>query len=394
MTLKPFLVDFLSDRARKIYDSKNVGHQFTVMLSKGGKPLLTLTPVPRFDLLKLSEYSSVSLQFSRGCPFNCDFCDITLLYGRESRTKTSTQMISELEAIFSTGWRGSIFIVDDNFIGNVKHVREFLPVLIRWQQEHRYPFTFFTEGSVNLANENMRDVLNMMVTAGFTDVFVGIESTNLDVLKAMNKGQNTKGDLGDKVRAIQGAGLEVTAGFIIGSDADKPSVFDELFGFIQDNGIVISMAGLLTALHGTELYKRLKFEGRLRAESSGNNTHGFGFNFDPVLDERFLIDGYVKLLEKLFSPKNYFARCITLRRRQVKYIRSRNVNGSWQHATIVVLYRNLIRRPNWYFAKFIFCTFLTSPLDMPKAITQAVKFEHFRNITQAASLTYQMQCRT
>lgn len=385
MTLPAFVEDFIAGKARKIYDEHSVVRPINVFLTKEGKPRLTTTPIPRWDLLKLSLYSSIAIQYSRGCPFGCEFCDITNLFGHESRTKTVGQMIAELEAIFATGWRGTIFIVDDNFIGNRTNLREFLPILILWQKKHGYPFAFFTEASVDLANPNMRDILKMMVEAGFQDVFCGIESTNTDVLTAMNKGQNI-GDLNEKVSTLQEAGFEVTAGFIIGSDADKPTVFDDLFKFIQNNGIVIPMPGLLAALRGTVLHRRLASEGRLREkEFSGNNTHRFEFNFKPVLSEEFLVEGYVDLLEQLFSPANYYERCRTLRqRRGRKLLKKSPVHGSWLHATFIVFYRNLIRRPSWEFAKFMFGTFLTSPGDIQTAVTQAVKFEHFKKITQAA----------
>ena len=381
-TLEPFVEDFLAGSADRIYDEKSVAGRSTVQLAVNGKPIITETPTPRWDLLKLHCYSSLAVQFSRGCPFDCEFCEIPPLFGSTSRTKTPEQMISEFEAVYATGWRGSIFIVDDNFIGNRRQVRKLLPVLIEWQKQHGYPFSFFTEGSLDLANKNMRDIREGMVAAGFNSVFGGIESTDPDVLNGMNKGQNG-GDLYFKVACIQDSGLEVTAGFIVGNDKDAPTVFSDLFRFIQETGIVIAMAGLLTALRGTRLHRRLNSENRLRAESSGNNTHRFRFNFEPVLDETFLIEGYVNLLERLFEPKNYYARCWTLQRRKGKTTAGR-INGSWIHATIVVFFRNIIKRPNWHFMKFMLLTLLTSPRNMPEAVTQAVKLEHFMSITKSA----------
>ena len=381
-TLEPFMVDFLAGSADKIYDEKSVANRSTVQLAINGKPVITTTPTPRWDLLKLHCYSSLAVQFSRGCPFDCEFCEIPPLFGSTSRTKTPEQMIAELEAVYATGWRGSIFIVDDNFIGNRQQVRKFLPALIEWQQKHGYPFSFFTEGSVDLANKNMRDIREGMVTAGFNSVFCGIESTDPDVLSGMNKGQNN-GDLDEKVACLQNSGLEVTAGFIVGNDKDASTVFNDLFQFIQKTGIVIPMLGLLTALRGTRLHRRLRSENRLRTESSGNNTHRFRFNFEPMLDEQFLIEGYVNSLEKLFAPKNYYARCRILQRRKGKTTIGR-INGSWIHATIIVFFRNIIKRPNWYFMKFMLVTLLTSPRNMPEAVTQAVKLEHFMSITDLA----------
>jgi radical SAM superfamily enzyme YgiQ (UPF0313 family) len=383
VTLAPFIEDWLGGRAERIYDEHSVRARTTVALTREGKPAITGTPIPRWDLLKLQSYSSLAIQFSRGCPFKCEFCDIVVLYGHQPRAKTPAQMIAELEAIRLTGWQGPIFIVDDNFIGNRTEVRKLLPALIEYRREHGQLFSFFTEASVDLANDNLRDIREGMIEAGFQEIFAGIESTNADVLVEMDKGQN-KGDLGQKVETLQRTGFEVTAGFIVGNDSDRPSAFDELFQFIQDNGIVMPMPGLLTALRGTPLYRRLKDAGRLRTESSGNNTHRFQFNFQPKLDERLLIEGYVGLLERLFSPRNYYARCRVLRRRRGPYQRLSRVNRAGILATMRILYRNLIKRPDWEFARFLVGTMFTAPAEVPEAITQAVKFAHFQEITKAA----------
>ncbi len=381
-TLGAFVTDYLSGCACQTYSEENAGKRSTVAITARGKPVITSTPIPRWDLLPIRDYSSLAIQFSRGCPFDCEFCDITVLYGRQSRTKTSEQMVAELDAIYQTGWRGSIFIVDDNFIGNRREVRALLPVLRKWQKDHGFPFSFFTEGSMDLAGDNLADIRDGMVSAGFTDVFCGIESTNPDVLERMHKGQN-RGDLALRVQTLQSAGLEVTAGFIIGNDDDRPTVFDDLFAFIESTGIVLPMPGLLTALRGTRLYKRLEADGRLRGESLGNNTHRFQFNFDPVLDEGFLIEGYVNLLEKLFSSKSYFKRCGVLQRNRGKRPRVGIKNGTWLSATLVVLWRNL-RRGNMPAFAYLGETLLRSPLSVPDAVTHMVKFEHFRKLTQQA----------
>ena len=295
VTLKPFIEDLINGKARHIYDSKSVLKEgYNLPLTKGGKPLLTNTPLPRWDLLDLNKYSSLAIQYSRGCPFNCDFCDITNLFGRESRTKTPEQMVREVESIYKTGWRGSIFIVDDNFIGNKEEVRKMLPRLTKWQKEHSYPYTFFTEASMDLAIHNNQDIRRGMIDAGFDSIFVGIESDDPDVIRGMRKGQNLGAITpANKIKILQESGFEVTGGFIIGSDKEKLDVFNRLFNFIQESGIVIPMVGLLTALRGTDLYKRLELEGRLVSDTTGNNTHSLGFNFKTKLDENFLINGYV-----------------------------------------------------------------------------------------------------
>ncbi len=382
-TLAPFIEDYLSGHAMKIYDEVSVRPRIETELTKEGKPVITGTPVPIWNLLKLRRYSSLAIQYSRGCPFNCDFCDITNLFGHISRTKSPEQVIAELQAIFDTGWRGSIFFVDDNFIGNQNEVRELLPMLIKWQHAHRYPFTFFTEASMNLANPNLRDVRELMIDAGFDEVFVGIESIDPEVIRAMNKRQNGS-DPARRVKELQKAGFQITAGLIVGNDDDKPNVFRNLFAFIQESGIVMAMPGLLTALRGTNLYKYLFKEGRLREESTGNNTHQFKLNFRPIMDESLLVDGYIDLLQKLFSSKNYYARCRTLRARRGHHRKVSRLNRNGILATARIFHHNLIKRPDIEFVKFIFGTLLTHPSDLPEAITQAVKLAHFDSVTREA----------
>ncbi len=387
-TLGPFLEDLLQGSAEKVYDEKSVASRNrTLPLTREGKPLITHTPLPRWDLLDLNNYASLAIQYSRGCPFHCNFCDITALFGYESRTKTPAQMIAELESVYATGWRGQLFIVDDNFIGNKRNVRVLLPEIARWQKEQRYPFSFFTEASMDLGMPNHADILKGMVDAGFDQVFLGIESVDPEVLKKMDKGQNL-GNPYHKVRAIQEAGLEVTGGFIIGGDGEKPSVFDDLFKFIQTTGIVMPMPGLLTALKDTKLYAQLKEEGRLVSESTGNNTHQLGFNFKPELDETFLIKGYVNLLERLFDPKNYYERCRVLASRRGTYHATSRTTRAGVQALSHILYEKLIRRPEWAFVRYVSGTLLRNPREFPEAIAHAVKLYHFETMTDATSKLY------
>ncbi len=370
-SLQPFLNDLLQGNAKKVYDESSLK----------GKPSLHHTPVPRWDLLNVKKYSSFAIQYSRGCPFDCEFCDITNLFGRVSRTKTTVQMIKELEAVKNTGWRGSLFVVDDNFIGNKTKVRQLLPAVKSWQEQNNHPFSLFTEASTDLGLPNHADILEGMVAAGFDQVFLGIESPDAEVLEKMNKKHNSR--LYEKIRNIQRAGLEVLGGFIVGNDKEKPEVFQNLFQFIQETGVVIPMVGLLTALRNTRLYERLSLEGRLRGESSGNNTHHLGFNFKPELDEAFLMKGYVSLLDKLFSSKNFYERCRILGEHRGHYHTATSINKSNIKAFAKILYQNLIRSPDYHFIAYALGTALTRPRQFPDAMNQAAKLYHFKTMTKA-----------
>jgi radical SAM superfamily enzyme YgiQ (UPF0313 family) len=279
------------------------------------RPAVTITPVPHFDLIDHEAYRSMALQFSRGCPFDCEFCDITQLYGRFPRTKTNAQMVAELDRLYELGWRGSVFVVDDNFIGNRREAMSLLPAVASWQRERGYPFDLYTEASVDLAKHET--LMDGMVEAGFTMVFLGIESPNPEALRKTRKVQNTVRGEDDyllrAVRRIQEKGLEVTGGFILGLDGDGREVFDAQIDFVQRAGIPIAMVGLLTALRGSHLYTRLEHEGRLLDESTGNNVE-IALNFEPELGREVLIVGYRRVLSALYGPRleSYFERCRTL----------------------------------------------------------------------------------
>jgi radical SAM superfamily enzyme YgiQ (UPF0313 family) len=268
-------------------------------------PDVRQTPVPRWDLIDLRHYVTMPVQFSRGCPFECEFCDIVAVYGRVPRTKSPAQLIAELEALRRTGCRDMVFIVDDNFIGNKKRVREMLKALVEWRERTRPAMGFLTEASVNLAEQ--KDLLDLMVRAGFKKVFVGLETPVPESLQECQKVQNEKRDLADVVRTIQAAGLEVMGGFIVGFDNDPLDVFRRQFEFIQRSGVVTAMVGLLTALPQTRLYERLAREGRMLAGSIGNNTAAV-LNFVPRLDRGWLISEYRELMRSLYAPENYYCR--------------------------------------------------------------------------------------
>ena len=262
------------------------------------KPDVTRTPVPRFDLVDMKSYWSMGVQFSRGCPFDCEFCDIIKLYGQVPRTKTPDQIIEEFDSLYRLGWRGSVFLVDDNFIGNKREAMKLLPVIAEWQKARGYPFALHTEASVNLAR--MGKLMDVMVEAGFDTVFLGIETPNPKALLKTKKPQNTnKRDdnyLFNAVRRIQGKGIQVQGGFILGLDGDDEGVFDAMIEFIREAGIPVAPIYLLTALKGTDMYERLKRENRLVDVPIGTNATIL--NFRTEMDRRTLIEGYTRLLQK------------------------------------------------------------------------------------------------
>lgn len=293
ITLPQFLNDLNEGNLRHQYNSTEWAE-------------ITTTPLPLWKLISMNHYTSMNLQYSRGCPFDCDFCDITVLYGRKPRTKTKEQVLSELDALYNAGWKGSVFFVDDNFIGNkIKLKREILPSIIEWNEQRKYPFYYNTEVSINLADDE--ELTQLMVKAAFEAVFIGIESPNEESLIECNKIQNRNCNLISSIKKIQNSGLEVQGGFIVGFDNDPPSIFDKLTHFIQESGIVTAMVGLLNAPQGTNLQKRLLNEGRLLSDFTGNNTD-FSINFIPRMESKVLIDGYKKILNTIYSPKFYYER--------------------------------------------------------------------------------------
>ncbi|MGH9358532.1 MAG: B12-binding domain-containing radical SAM protein [Terriglobia bacterium] len=270
-------------------------------------PDLTQTPLPHLHLANLKRYSAMPVQYSRGCPFTCEFCDIIEIYGRRPRTKTPDQVCAELEQIYRLGWRGPVFLVDDNFIGNKKNVKILLPRLVEWMRDHKFPFSLFTEASLNIAGDE--DLLRQMRQAHFTRVFMGIETPVEESLRETHKLQNLRKDLLESVKLIQSFGIEVMAGFIVGFDHDPPDIFERQIKFIRDAAIPLSMVGLLTALPNTQLWRRLKTEGRLLRESLGNNTVA-DLNFVPKMDAGELLAGYKQILKTIYNPEEYFDRAI------------------------------------------------------------------------------------
>ena len=369
--LPEFLADYARGQARRIYS--------------GPPPAdLGATPVPRFDLLDLKAYASMAVQYSRGCPFHCEFCDIWQRFGNRPRLKSAGQAVAELESLYRLGWRGPVFIVDDNFIGNRGRVqREFLPALNRWQRRRGNPFRFYTEASIDLAGHE--GLMKAMVAAGFHEVFVGIESPSPEALAETGKHHNLKDDLENAVRRIQGAGLEVMGGFIVGFDSDGEDIFDRQRDFIQRNAIPQAMVGLLTALPGTRLSERLEKEGRLCTAASGNNTHVFQTNFRPHMGMQTLQNGYRRLLTELYGGnlRNYFVRCNALLDRLGRRELASRV--SIRHETGILL-RALLRQPftayGWQYLKFIGHNLLRRTGRFPPAVKYGIVGHHFHRITR------------
>jgi radical SAM superfamily enzyme YgiQ (UPF0313 family) len=344
-------------------------------------PDLSLTPPPRWDLLNLRDYATMSVQFTRGCPYDCEFCDIVALNGRVPRLKSPAQLIAELEGLRARGWRGSVFLVDDNFIGNRRRVKELLREIIAWRAGTGARMTFLTEASVNLADDE--ELLRLMAAAGFKKVFLGIETPATESLRECHKLQNTRRDLVEAVRVIQRAGLEVMGGFIVGFDSDTPDIFERQFEFIQKAGVVTAMVGLLQAVPRSKLYQRLQREGRLLGESLGDNTRAV-FNFEPRLDSEYLVAGYRKLMERLYEPGAYYRRI-----RSFLAEHRRHGPPSTVHLVdIMALVKSFWimgiahrgRRAYW---RFCASTLMRHPAQFSMAITLAIYGHHFRQVAKS-----------
>ncbi len=296
ITLPQFLADLKAGTAKRIYQTED-------------KADLNETPAPLWELVRMKDYASMCVQFSRGCPFDCDFCEVTTLLGHRFRMKSTQQVLAEMQGLYEWGWRGNVFFVDDNFIGNKAAIkRELLPAIEAWMKQHDYPFSLYTQVSINLADDAA--LMEAMSSAGFESVFVGIETPSEEGLQECRKVQNTGRDLKECVSRIQRCGLQVQAGFILGFDSDGPNIFDSLVQFIQDSGIVLAMVGLLNAPRGTRLHERLAGEKRLTGEMSGNNMD-CAINFLPAMGLEKLLSGYRQVVEKLYAPGPYCQRVLT-----------------------------------------------------------------------------------
>jgi radical SAM superfamily enzyme YgiQ (UPF0313 family) len=374
-TLPEFVRDLERGAAKRIYDAIE-------------RPALSAAPIPDFQLLDLKLYTAMALQYSRGCPFNCEFCDIIEIYGRVPRTKSNAQMLAELDALWRAGWRANVFVVDDNFIGNKKNVRRLLPDLAEWSERHGYPFAFITEASVNLADDE--ELLQAMRRAGFYSVFVGIETPAVESLKEAQKGQNTRRDLIDSIRKIQSYGMEVMAGFIVGFDHDPENIFDVQIDFIRQSAIPCSMVSLLAALPGTQLWRRLEREGRLRRIDPTNKNADCTLNFIPKMEEERLVEGYKSILRTIYRPAEYYQRtldCLAHLNRDgaPKLWAKVSLNDLATVARIALRLgvRDRARREFWHYMKRVLADHRGK---FPHGIALAAMGYHFRKLTEQYSV--------
>jgi len=365
-----FLLDLENGVAKVKYQAKN-------------RPDLSSTLIPRFDLLKIEAYGAMSIQYSRGCPFKCDFCDIWKVYGNIPRLKSAANLISELDTLYALGWRGAVFLVDDNFIGNKHRLKkELMLPLIAWQKERQYPFRFFTEASINLSDDD--DLLRSMQLSGFNEVFIGLETPCAQSLLETGKTQNLKGDIPAAVAKIQSYGMEVMGGFILGFDNDPDDIFTRMCTFINELAIPTAMVGLLIALPGTQLYHRLEREGRIIKSTSGNNTHCLETNFITRMDESQLIKGYQKVLATIYDKrlKSYFDRC----NRMLDNIGEQpffNRDVHWKEIKMAI--KSLTRQPftsyGYQYLKFLGCNLLKKNKNFAEAVRMGIIGHHFHTIT-------------
>jgi radical SAM superfamily enzyme YgiQ (UPF0313 family) len=365
--ISEFVNDMETGRPKRIYSSS-------------GFPDLDVVPVPLWDLINLNDYVAMSVQYSRGCPFNCEFCDVIVMNGRVPRVKRNEQVLAELEALCSRGWRGSVFIVDDNFIGNKEKVKGLLRAIISWQKGALRRINFFTEASVNLGEDP--ELINLMVQAGFNKVFLGLETPVEEGLKECGKAQNLRRSLSESVAIIQQHGLAVMGGFIIGFDSDPPDVFQRQVNFIQKNGIVTAMIGLLTAIPGTRLYSRLESEGRMLFKASGDNTDvGGSLNFITKMDRAKIIEGYRWVMNSVYSPEMYYNRILaflrTYRPRAETYLETSDLRAFVRSMWYLGIADHKSRNYYWKLLRKAISDYRES---FSEVVTMAIWGYHFRKL--------------
>jgi len=371
VTLPVFLEDLARGRPQRVY-------------SRVEHPDLRGSPVPRWDLVDLDAYASMPVQFSRGCPYDCEFCDVTALFGHRPRVKSASQIVAELDGLYDLGWRGPVFFVDDNLIGNRKSLKtELLPALLEWKRSRR-GMPFHTQASINLADDE--GLMRMMARAGFGTVFVGIETPEEEGLVECSKKQNLHRDLVADVKRIQRAGIEVRGGFIIGFDSDSPGTIERLLTYVQQSGIVTAMVGLLQALPGTRLYDRMKRTGRLLEQGSGDNVDGTT-NIVPAAGLDVLRAAYRDALERLYAPKAYYRRVRTfLREYRPPRLKLRlDLAFLWEQAAAfarAAFRLGIVGRGRIEYWKLLSWTLIRRPRAFSQAVTLAIYGYHFRTVCE------------
>jgi radical SAM superfamily enzyme YgiQ (UPF0313 family) len=357
------------------------------------RPAMESSPLPDFSLIKMNRYSTMAVQASRGCPFNCEFCDIIEIYGRRPRVKTVAQVLAELGQLRAAGWREAVFIVDDNFIGNKARAKELCAALAAWRNQYKTSFDFITEASLNLADDP--ELMQLMKDAGFASVFLGIETPDESGLIACNKTQNTRRSLLDSVALIQSYGMQVMGGFILGFDTDREDIFDRMVEFIQKSGIPIAMVGLLQAMPGTQLFRRLWSEGRILDAGRGDNTDD-KLNFLPRMDATKLVEGYRSVLKQIYSCEAYYERVkLYLNRTQPKPGKQKSgerqsrqqwltVSNARAFVTSIVR-QGVFGRQRWSYWKFLLTVATRYRHCVGTAMTLAVMGYHFQVMTRRLS---------
>jgi radical SAM superfamily enzyme YgiQ (UPF0313 family) len=363
LTLPPFLADLAEGRAKRVYSTTEFAD-------------IRQSPIPLWDLVDMRRYASMIVQFSRGCPYNCEFCSVTELFGHRTRIKAADQIIAELNGLYELGWHGSIFSGDDNLIGNKRYLKdELLPALIAWRKD-KDGVQFATEVSINLADDD--ELMQMMVDAGFTTVFIGIETPDEASLTECGKNLNKNRNMIDDVKRIQHAGLQVQGGFIVGFDHDTPSIFQRQIDFIQKSGIVTAMVGLLQAIPGTKLYERLSKEGRLHDQVSGDNADGTT-NIVPNMEFDTLQAGYRRIMRTIYSPRAHYRRIRVFLR---EYTLQRNrIHLDLQHILAFfrsIYYLGILDRERARYWTLLAWTLVHRPRSFPLAVTLALYGYHFR----------------
>jgi len=372
ITLPLFLQDLEKGNPQKIYQS-----DIHADMAK--------SPIPDYRLIDHEKYAGATLQYSRGCPYDCEFCDITALFGYKVRTKTSAQIIAELDTLYQVGWRSSVFFVDDNFIGNRHKLKtDLLPAIINWMEINKHPFTFTTEASINLADD--MELMDLMVRAGFIKVFVGIETPDEICLMECNKLHNNNRNLIDNVKAIQEKGMEVTAGFIVGFDNDSPDIFQRQIDFIQKSGIVTAMVGLLNAPKLSKLYKRLDKEDRIIDNFTGDNTD-YSLNFVPKMDKGLLMQGYNKIIHEIYSSKSYYERVHMFLKHYTPHYNKIKIISLSDIAALIksIIYIGIFKKNRKYFWRLFFWSLFRKPKAFARAVTFSIYGYHFRKVFAVVS---------